>query len=186
MSETTLERRQWTERLWSRWPSALGIALAAFILTGDGALDSATELIPLLALEYLLVAKLGRREATWPVIAGLSVVIAVVMALDMVPLPTVVAAIAVIVLAWSAVDGQLFRSGEFQLQAVGMVGFGALTLVGLAVDPDAARHVVAAAWLLHGAWDFVHLWRDEVVRRSYAESCGVADVLVAFGLVLLV
>jgi hypothetical protein len=186
MSEATLERRHWTDRLWSRWPTAAGVALAAFIVTGDSALDSATELVPLLALEYLLVAKLGRREATWPVIAGLSVVIAVVMVLDVVPLPTVVAAIAVIVLVWSAVDRQLFRSGEFQLQALGMVGFGALTLMALAVEPDVVRYIVAAAWLLHGVWDFVHLWRDKVVRRSYAEWCGVADVLVAFGLVLLV
>jgi hypothetical protein len=100
--------------------------------------------------------------------------------------PTALAAIALIVLVWSAVDGQLFRSGEFQLQALGMVGFGALTLVGLAVDPGAARYVVATAWLLHGVWDFVHLWRDRVVRRSYAEWCGVVDVLVAFGLVFLV
>jgi hypothetical protein len=186
MSEATLERRQWTDRLWSRWPTAAGVALAAFVVTSDSALDSAAELVPLLALEYLLVAKLGRREATWPVIAGLSVVIAVVMVLDVVPLPTVVAAIAVIVLVWSAVDRQLFRSGEFRLQALGMVGFGALTLMALAVEPDVARYIVAAAWLLHGVWDFVHLWRDKVVSRSYAEWCGVADVLVAFGLVLLV
>ena len=29
-------------------------------------------------------------------------------------------------------------------------------------------------------------WRDQVVSRSYAESCGVLDILVAFGLVFVV
>jgi hypothetical protein len=45
---------------------------------------------------------------------------------------------------------------------------------------------VAAGWFLHGIWDFVHLWLDKVVARSYAEWCGVIDVLVAAQLVFLV
>jgi hypothetical protein len=38
--------------------------------------------------------------------------------------------------------------------------------------------------LFHGVWDFVHLRADKVVARSYAEWCGVLDVLVAAQLVL--
>ncbi|HEU0287407.1 MAG TPA: hypothetical protein VFR22_10215 [Nocardioidaceae bacterium] len=45
---------------------------------------------------------------------------------------------------------------------------------------------MAAAWLSHAAWDFVHLWRDKVVTRSYAEWCAVVDLCVAFGLVFLI
>jgi hypothetical protein len=66
-----------------------------------------------------------------------------------------------------------------------MVGFGALALVALSVDPDLGRYLVAAGWFLHGIWDFVHLWLDKVVARSYAEWC-VIDVLVAAQLVFLV
>jgi hypothetical protein len=71
------------------------------------------------------------------------------------------------------------------VQALGMVGFGALALVALSVDPDLGRYLVAAGWFLHGIWDFVHLWLDKVVARSYAEWC-VIDVLVAAQLVFLV
>jgi hypothetical protein len=60
-----------------------------------------------------------------------------------------------------------------------MVGFGALALVGLILDPDLGRYLVAAGWFLHGVWDFVHLRADKVVARSYAEWCGVLDVLIA-------
>ena len=186
ITTTQVDRTDRLGTLRSRWPTALAIALAAFVLAGDDVQQSVSELVPLLALEYLIVAKLGRREATWPVVGVLSVGIFAVEALDALPLPAVLAAVALVVLVWSAVDGQLFRSGEFRLQALGMVGFGALALVGLAVDPDVGRYVVAAAWLLHGVWDFVHLRRDKVVSRSYAEWCGVVDILVAFGLVFVV
>ncbi len=73
--------------------------------------------------------------------------------------------------------------GMFTVQAIGMAGFAALALTGLAVDPDLGRYLVAAGWFLHGVWDFVHLKLDTVVARSYAEWCGVFDVLIAAQLV---
>jgi hypothetical protein len=94
--------------------------------------------------------------------------------------------VALIVLVWSAADGQLRRPGMLRVQALAMVGFGALSLAGLAVDPDLGRYLVAAGWLLHGIWDFVHLWLDKVVVRSYAEWCGVFDILIAAELIFLV
>jgi hypothetical protein len=66
-----------------------------------------------------------------------------------------------------------------------IAGEGLLVLDGLAVDPDVGRYVVAAAWLLHGVWDLVYFRLDTVVARSYAEFCGVVDVLVAAALVLM-
>jgi hypothetical protein len=66
-----------------------------------------------------------------------------------------------------------------------MLGFGALALAAMAVDPDVGRYLVAAAWLLHGVWDLVYFRLDTVVARSYAEFCGVVDVLIAAGLVLM-
>ena len=50
------------------------------------------------------------------------------------------------------------------------------------MDPDLGRYLVAAGWFLHGVWDFVHLgltgsW------PSFAEWCGVVDVVVAVELV---
>ena len=55
---------------------------------------------------------------------------------------------------------------------------------GLTVAPEVARYVLAAGWFGHGVWDLVHLRRDAVVSRSYAEWCGVLDVLIAAELLL--
>jgi hypothetical protein len=44
--------------------------------------------------------------------------------------------------------------------------------------------LVAAGWLTHAAWDVVHLRRDAVIARSFAEWCAVVDVLVAVQLVV--
>ncbi|MCX4903070.1 hypothetical protein [Streptomyces sp. NBC_00878] len=58
--------------------------------------------------------------------------------------------------------------------------------MGLAVDPDLGRCLVAAGWFFHGVWDFVHLRLDKVVARSFAEWCAVVDVLIAVHLLFLV
>lgn len=68
---------------------------------------------------------------------------------------------------------------ELLIQIGGLVLFGGLALVGLTVAPDSARYVLAAAWFAHGVWNLVHLRRDAVVSRSYAEWCGVLDILIA-------
>src|SRR4029453_1213367 len=86
-------------------------------------------------------------------------------------------------LVWGALDGQLHRPDPFRVQALGMLGFGALALAGLVADPDLGRYLVAAGWFGHGVWGFVHLKLDKVVARSYAEWCGVIDVLIAAELV---
>jgi Ni/Fe-hydrogenase subunit HybB-like protein len=99
--------------------------------------------------------------------------------------PAVVfSAVALVVLVWGAVDGRLRRPDPFRVQALGMLGFGAVALAGLAVDPDLGRYLVAAGWFGHGIWDFVHLKLDKVVARSYALWCGVLDLGIAAELVL--
>jgi hypothetical protein len=104
-------------------------------------------------------------------------------AVDVIEPTAVFSAVALLVLVWGAVDGQLHRPDPVRVQALGMLGFGALALAGLAVDPDLGRYLVATGWFLHGIWDFVHLKLDRVVARSYAEWCGVLDVVIAAELV---
>ncbi|MGW9592894.1 hypothetical protein ACWHLZ_21565 [Streptomyces chartreusis] len=81
--------------------------------------------------------------------------------------------------------GDTARAGRPRRQAGGAVLFCGLALAGLAVDADLGRCLVAAGWFLHGVWDFVHLWRDKVLSRTFAEWCGVIDVLVAAQLLFL-
>ena len=71
------------------------------------------------------------------------------------------------------------------LETAGMVAFTAIALVGLSVDPDLGRYIVAAGWFGHAAWDFAHFRADKVVSRSFAEWCAVFDVLRAVGILIL-
>jgi hypothetical protein len=170
-----------------RWPTALALGTAALTLgasKSDEGVMTFAGILPLLPLVYLVVAKLRRRQASWPTLAVGLVLIAALLALDVLAPATGLAAVALVVLVWGAVDGQLGRPDPFRVQALGMLGFGVLALAGLAVDPDQGRYLVAVGWFLHGVWDFVHLKLDRVEARSYAEWCGVLDVLVAAQLVL--
>jgi hypothetical protein len=135
-----------------RWPTWLAVGLSALTLGGGGTdqgVRGLSEALLILPLEYLVVAALGRREASWGVVVVGVTGFVVLRAVDVVPPAAVVVALA-----------------------------------GLAVDPDLGRHLVAAGWFLHGVWDLVHLRADKVVARSYAEWCGVVDVLIAAQLVL--
>ncbi len=165
-----------------RWPTWLALLMSALTFGGSASAEgviSLANILVLLPLGYLVVAKLRRREASWPMaIAGFVLIIALRL-LDVISPAAVLAAIALIVLIWGAIDGQLRRSDLFSLQALGMFGFGALALAGLVVDPEVGRYLVAAGWFLHGIWDFVHLKLDKVVVRSYAEWCGVLDIIIA-------
>jgi hypothetical protein len=187
MASTTSVRRPWAA-LSRRWPTALALGAAALTLggaTSDEGVLTFAGILPLLPLLYLVVAKLGRRQATWPALAVGFAFIAALRVLDVLAPPAGLAAVALVVLVWGAVDGQLRQPGPFRVQALGMLGFGAFALAGLVVDPDLGRWLVAAGWFLHGVWDFVHLKLDKVVARSYAETCAVLDVLVAAQLVFL-
>ncbi|TDD35980.1 hypothetical protein E1287_12485 [Actinomadura sp. KC06] len=168
------------------WPAALAVAMAGTTMGGGGpeqvtALAQALSLLPLL---YLLVETFRWRRWSWAVLAALLASFTVVEAVDVVDPAAVVAGVALAVLVWGGVRGRLFRSRDLQIQALGMIGFGAVALTGLIIDPDAGRYIVAAGWLVHGLWDLVYIKLDKVVLRSYAQWCFVVDVLIAASLVI--
>jgi hypothetical protein len=159
-------RRLWTDRLKDRWPTALALALSAATFGGsesDEGVASLANVLPLLPLLYLVVAKLRRPQGSWPgLVVGITALLAL-RALDVIAPAAVFSAVALLVLVWGALDGQLHRPDPFRVQALGMLGFGALALAGLVADPDLGRYLVAAGWFGHGVWDFVHLKLDKVV-----------------------
>jgi hypothetical protein len=177
---------RWIRPVARRWPTAVALASAAFSALGGDNGDSSglAKALPLLALLYLVVAAVNRRRATWVVFGVLIVSYIGLRALDVVDTTVVIMAIALAASIWGAGHGR-HRERAFQVQLIGMVGFAAVALAGLAVDPELGRYLVAAGWLAHGIWDFVHLAKDKVVVRSYAEWCGVLDILIAAQLVVL-
>jgi hypothetical protein len=186
MASTTPTRGTWTARLRDAWPAALAVGMAALTFGGSGSAEGVTalsEALLLLPLLYLVVAKLRRPQASWPLlVVGITPFIAL-RALDVIAPTAVYSAVALAVLVWGAVDGQLRRPDPFRVQALGMLGFGAIALAGLAVDPDLGRYLVAAGWFGHGVWDLVHLRAGKVVARSYALWCGILDLGIAVELV---
>lgn len=175
------------ERIVRLWPFVLGVVVAVSMPTDDSAAETVAlaNVLLLLPLVYLMVAKAGRRKATWPVLLLLTGVYVLLRALDVVAPSIVFTGTALAVLVWGALDGEFRDSRVFRIQALGMLAFGALALTALLVDPVLGRHLVAAGWFLHGIWDFAHLRKDAVVSRSYAKWCGTLDLLVAVQLVLL-
>ena len=170
-------RRRWTEVVMHRWPTALGIAvaaLAAFDLR-DG-LEFAT-LTVLLALIYLGAAALDRRWTAWVLLlAGLPITIFIPSTSEVVP--SVVLLIAALVfLVLGVARGLWQKPGGVPLQTVGMLAFGSTVLVALYVDPDLGGTLVAIALIGHAAWDAYHFVRNRVVPRSYAEFCIFVDLL---------
>jgi hypothetical protein len=172
--------RRWTGFVAHRWPSALGIAVAALTAYDMDRADEILLLSPLvvlMALVYVGSAALDRRWFAWVVLfAGLAL-------LSFFPStsridPSVVLLIAAAgFLVVGAARGLLRRPGGLPLQAAGMLVFGAGMLVALYVEPVFGGVLVAAGLLGHGAWDAFHYVRNRVVARSYAEFCAVLDLL---------
>jgi hypothetical protein len=185
MSDTTTHRPGLLAAVARRWPLFLGVAAGVDVFV-DGAGDAYAgygEVLPYLALLYVVLAVLRRRGASWPVLAVILLPIIGLRFQDQVEPAVVALALGLAVAVWGVAHGR-HRDHDFRLQVAGMAGFAALALAGLAVDPDLGRYLVAAGWLAHGAWDFVHLAKDRVVSRSYAQWCGTLDVMVGVGLIV--
>ena len=86
---------------------------------------------------------------------------------------------AVIYLTWGTARGELAARRWLTAQTTGVLAFGAIAITAAAVDPDAARYVLAAGWTTHAAWDALHHRLGRVVPRWYAETCLVADLCLA-------
>lgn len=180
--------RSWVGFLAHRWPAALGVAVAAltaFDLKLDaGFVASLSALVVVMALVYLGSSALDRRRSAWVVLlAGLPV------AFFLAPTSGVAAAAVLLLasllfLAFGVARGQARESGGLTLQAVGMLVFGAGMLVALYVNPTLGGYLVAAGLLGHGVWDIVHYVRNRVVARSYAEFCGILDLLLGAAILL--
>jgi hypothetical protein len=170
-------RRRWTDVLMHRWPTALGIAvaaLAAFDLQDGLEFAALTVLLPLV---YLGAAALDQRWSAWVVLlAGLPLAFFIPSISGIDPLVVLLVA-APVFLALGVARGLLRKPGGLTLQTVGILAFGSIVLVALYVDPNLGGKLVAIALIGHAAWDAYHYVRNRVVPRSYAEFCIFVDLL---------
>ena len=177
------DARRWVAAIKHRWPTWLAIALAA-LTVGGSTVESLADVLPMLAFFYLAAAVLQRRQATWLVAVVIVAAFAALRLQDWVDPVAALLAAALALVLWGAVRGQLQR-GALVVEMAGMVGFTAIALAAVSVDPDLGRYLVAAGWIGHAAWDFAHFRADKVVSRSFAEWCTVFDVLRAIGILVL-
>jgi hypothetical protein len=178
------DRRRWADFLMHRWPTALGIALAALAAfdVEDG-LEFAT-LTLLLALVYLGAAALDRRWSAWVLlVAGVLLTsFPSPWGID----PSVVFLVAApVFLVLGVARGLWRRPGGLPLQTVGMLAFGSIVLLALYVDPDLGGNLVAFALIGHAAWDAYHYVRNRVVPRSYAAFCIFVDLLLGVAILFM-
>ena len=178
------DRRGWVAAILHRWPTWLAIAMAILLAAGGTTVGELANVLPMLALAYLAAAVLQRRKATWPLAVGIVAAFAALRTQDWVDPVVALVAVALALLVWGAIRGQL-RRGALVVEAAGMVGFTAIALAAVSVSPELGRYVVAVGWFGHAAWDFAHFRADKVVSRSFAEWCAVYDFLRAIGILVL-
>jgi hypothetical protein len=184
------QRRRWTDVMMHRWPTALGIAVAALtaidLQLNVEFVSFLSALVVVMALVYVGAAILDRRNYAWVVFLAAFAVLALTQVLDLrINLPLVYLVVALAFVMLGVARGQLRRPSSLTLQAAGMLTFGATALVAFYVDPDSGGYLVAFALIGHAAWDAVHYVQNRVVARSYAEFCAVLDLLVGAAILLM-
>jgi hypothetical protein len=181
--------RRWFDFLKHRWPTLAGIALALFTALSGGMnrefISFISALIVFMAFIYLGAAVLGKRSSSWFVFLVGLVIITILKLLELNVVSVVVfLTLALVFLVFGVLRNGWRGANSLPLETVGMVVFAALALVLLNLNLTWAGYLAAFTLFAHAAWDAVHLWRNRVVARSYAEFCAVLDVVL--GVMILV
>jgi hypothetical protein len=176
--------RPWLAALLHRWPTCLAVVMAALLAPGS-TVEELSGALPLLALGYLAASVLQRRQATWLLAIVIVAAFAALRLQNWVEPIVALLVVAVLLVLWAAVRGQLRQDKMLVLEIAGMVGFTVIAMAAVSVEPTLGRYVIAAGWFGHAAWDFFHLKTEKVVSRSFAEWCAVYDVLRAIGILVL-
>jgi hypothetical protein len=176
------------DTLWgslSWWPTLAGIALAAFISLD---MSSGSKLAPVLVASgfvYLGAAALRKPRAAWPLFFGTFVVIAGtrtgIITFDA---TWVFLSLAALLVGYGLMQGAAHPIDGLPLQAIAMVGFGAIAAIALIVSGEVGAYMVAAGLLGHSVWDIYHHRVNRVVARSMAEFCCALDALLAVAIVV--
>jgi hypothetical protein len=179
---TTAEDQPRAHGILDRWPSALGLGVAALQLARDPDTETVATVIAVAVLCYLGAAAFDRRWVAWAGIVGFSLPLVVSQELG---------------LAWWAVGGGValvlvvvgllggVPRPPLAAQTVALVGYGGVGVAGLLLAPRVGLVLAGVALVGHGGWDVVHWRRNRVVDRSLAEFCVLLDVPLGVGAIVL-
>jgi hypothetical protein len=168
-----------------RWPTALAllqVAAALYFILSEGKTDFASG-IAAMACIYMAAYAAGRGTVAWAAYPG---VVAVSLVMEYAGLDPRICLTVLLVALWIVAIGKGHaRDGRwFAIQTSGMVFFGGLTLLALAVDQRAAGVLAGIGFFTHGLWDGYHFVRNKIVTRSWSEMCVVVDLIVGPALVV--
>jgi hypothetical protein len=175
-------------RLNDRWPSALGLLVAAgvcaavIILDPDIGDDFAPGIATMMGI-YLAAYAIGKPASAWLAFAVLVVVAAVVGELG-VDAGLFMTAVLGVLWIWVLARGRARDTPWFTIETLGLVFFGGLTIAAVAADARLAGILAGVGWLTHGAWDAYHFAKDRIVVRPWSELCAVVDIPVGTVLVV--
>lgn len=172
-----------------RWPLLLGVAFAVFNLVTDDNSNALGALMVLLVATtaYVVIAALDKPSWSWSVLGVLVVVIVALRLLsDNVALELgVFAAVVIGSITVGLIRGLWKRPGAYRWQPFAAVGFVAVCLIALLLDPLGGRVLIAVGLIGHALWDVVHWRRHAVVSRSLAEWCAALDLTLGAGILLM-
>jgi hypothetical protein len=163
-----------TSGLTERWPTALGLVVAAgvcaAVIAGLDVDDVADEFAPGIATMmgiYLAAYAIGKPASAWLAFVGL-VAVALLGPLWL----------------WVLLRGRAGDRPWFAIETVGLVFFGGLTIAAVVADARLAGILAGAGWFTHGLWDAYHFATDRVVARSWSEMCAVVDIPIGTALIV--
>jgi hypothetical protein len=179
---TTAEATPRWQGILHRWPSALGLAVAALQLASGPDTDTVATTIGVAVVCYLAAAALNRRWVAW---AGVVVVSLMVVASQAVGLAWW--AVGGIVALALVIAGLLLRVPRPPLtaQTAALIGYGGVAVAALFLAPRLGLALAGVALAGHTVWDVIHWRRNQVVHRSLAEFCVLLDVPLGVGAIVL-
>jgi len=158
-----------------RWPIAVGLlAAAAIVLPGPAGRDEIAMVVVIAVSCYVAAAAFSRPWMAWAWILPATALVVAARLVDV--SPVLVNGVAAVALLLVGVVRGVARPALAR-QTAGLVLYGVLVLVALAIAPGAGLVLAALALVGHGAWDLWHLLRHrDQVSPSLAEACVALDV----------
>jgi hypothetical protein len=165
-----------------RWPTLLAAAVAAVTLWDSTGGSEFVTVLLIAAVGYQAMALTTRRSWTWPLVLVLLAAVAGLRAAGIAADVVLGAAVGVLAVVGLALRLRGLRALQIPVALV-LTG---LAVLALRVPPAAAAILVAAGLIGHAVWDLVQWRADAVIARSFAEWCGVFDLVLGVGLLLVV